>query len=198
MCFKNLFKIKTPNVYSKTDGLSKLEYFEKYQLKELFNLLHQAEELLKEISSENLNINFLNFKNIFIEEIYELEGDNIGDFTSIWSWFQTDKEWNQFTGLSGKEIGLKILNITTNWKIDNDFISGFKVFLDNEYGVILNKQRNNSFGIIRWDTLKEVDEEDWIGMFWNFKHMGGKVINQNHQFQYINNDGSLKDEFKSK
>ncbi|WP_435522441.1 hypothetical protein [Chryseobacterium indoltheticum] len=141
MFFKNLFKNKTPNVYSKTDGLSKVEYFEKYQLKELFNLLHQAEELLEEISSENSNSDFLNFKNLFIEEIYELEGDNIADFTNIWNWFQTDKEWNQFTGLSGKEIGVQILNITTNWKIDDDFISGFKVFLDNEYGVILDQEK---------------------------------------------------------
>lgn len=198
MFFKNLFKKTTPNVYSKTDGLSKLEYFEKYQLKELFNLLHQAKELLEKNFPENSNTDFLNFKNLFIEEIYELEDDNIADFATIWSWFQTDKEWNQFTGLIGKEIGLKILNITTNWKIDDDFISGFKVFLDNEYGVILNKERNNCFGIIRWDTSKEVDEEDWIGMFWNFKQMGGKIINQNHQFQYINDDGSLKDGFKTK
>lgn len=198
MFFKNLFKKTTPNVYSKTNGLSKLEYFEKYQLKELFNLLHQAEELLEEISSKNSNTDFLNFKNLFTEEIYELEDDNIGDFTIIWNWFQIDKEWNRFTGLIGKEIGLKILNITTKWKIDDDFISGFKVFLDNEYGVVLNRERNNSFGIIRWDTSKEVDEEDWIGMFWNFKQMGGKIINENHQFQYINDDGSLKERFKTK
>ncbi|MFL9833244.1 hypothetical protein [Chryseobacterium terrae] len=192
MFFKNLFKNKIPNVYSKTDGLSKVEYFEKYQLKELFNLLHQAEELLEEISSKNSNTDFLNFKNVFIEEIYELEGENIADFTNIWNWFQTDKEWNQFTALSGKEIGLKILNITTNWKIDDDFIPRFKISLENEYGIILEKQKENNFGIIRWDTPKEVDEENWIGMFETFKKMGGKIINQNHQFKYINDDGSLK------
>ncbi|KFE98154.1 hypothetical protein IX39_17335 [Chryseobacterium formosense] len=198
MFFKNLFKDNKSNAYYKTDRLSKIEYFEKYQLKELFNLLHQAEELLEEVCSENSHTDFINFKKLFVEEIYELEGDNIADFTNIWNWFQTNKEWNQFTGLTGKELGHKILNITTNWKIDDDFISGFKVFLDNEYGVILDKERNNNFGIIRWDTLKEVDEEDWIGMFWNFKQMGGKVISQNHQFKYINDNGNLKDEFKSK
>jgi hypothetical protein len=65
MFFKNLFKNKTPNVYSKTDRLSKIEYFEKYQIKELFNLLHQGEELLEEISIENSNNDLLNF-NFFL------------------------------------------------------------------------------------------------------------------------------------
>jgi len=193
MFFKNSFKNEAQNVYSKIEGLSKIEYFEKYYIKELFELLHQAEELLQEISVENSNIDFLNFSKLFIEEVYELEGDNIADFINIWNWFQADKEWNQFTGSDGKEIGLKILNIITNWKIDDDFISGSKVFLNNEYGLILNKHRNNNFGIIRWDSPKQADEEDWIGMFGTFKQMGGKIINQNYQFKYINDDGSLKD-----
>lgn len=120
MFFKNLFKNKTPNVYSKADRLPKIEYFEKYQIKELFTLLHQAEELLEEISIENSNNDLLKFKKLFIEEVYELESDNIADFTNIWNWFQTDKEWNQFTGLKGEKIGIKILNITTNWKINDN------------------------------------------------------------------------------
>lgn len=194
MFFKNLFKNKTPNVYSKTDRVPKIEYFEKYQIKELFTLLHQAEELLEEISIENSNNDLLNFKKLFIEEVYELESDNIADFTNIWNWFQTNKEWSQFTGLKGEKIGVKILPITTKWKIDDDFIPGFKISLENEYGVILEKQKENNFGIIRWDTPKEVDEEDWIGMFETFKKIGGKIIDQNHQFKYINDDGSLKNQ----
>ncbi|WP_279197107.1 hypothetical protein [Chryseobacterium indoltheticum] len=174
--------------------MTKIEYFEKYQIKELFTLLHQAEELLEEISIENSNNDLLNFKKLFIEEVYELESDNIADFTNIWNWFQTNKEWNQFTGLKGEKIGVKILHIITKWKIDDDFIPGFKISLENEYGVILEKQKENNFGIIRWDTPKEVDEEDWIGMFETFKKMGGKIIDQNHQFKYINDDGSLKNQ----
>ncbi|MCX8531318.1 hypothetical protein [Chryseobacterium luquanense] len=192
MFFKNIFNKNKITIYSKTNGLSKIEYVEKYQLKNLFTLLHQAEDLIEELALTNSDVKFLKFKNIFIEEICEIEGDNIADITKVWNWFKPHKEWNDFTGSKGIEIGSQIFNITTTWKLDDDFIPGTKVSLDNEYGLILDKGNDCSFGIIRWDTPKEVDEEDWVGMFGTFKESGGKIINESHQFKYINNDGSLK------
>lgn len=191
MFFKNIFN-KHKTSYSKTSGLSKIEYVEKYQLKKLFTLLHQAEELIEGLSLTNSEVHFLNFKNVFIEEIYELEGDNAADFTNIWNWFKPNREWSQFTEYNGTEIGSQIFTITNIWKLDDDFILGAKVFLDNEFGLILDKKRNGNFGIIRWDTPKEIDEEDWIGMFCTFKEMGGEVLDDGHQFKYINDDGTLK------
>lgn len=190
--FKNIFNRKKTHVYSKTNGLSKIEYAEKYQLKKLFTLLHQAEELIEESTLTNSDVQFLKFKNVFIEEIYELEGDNVADFTKIWNWFKPNREWIQFTESNGTEIASQIFTITNIWKLDDDFILGTMVFLDNEFGIILDKKRDENFGIIRWDTPKKIDEEDWIGMFCTFKEMGGEILDQGHQFKYINDDGTLK------
>lgn len=77
--------------------------------------------------------------------------------------------------------------------IDKDFSPGTKIFLENEYGVIIDFKENELSIIIRWDTPKENDFEDWSSMQGTFFDMGGKIINQNHQFNYINDDGSLKD-----
>ncbi|MDF2934475.1 MAG: hypothetical protein K0R36_3806 [Chryseobacterium sp.] len=197
MFFKNLFNKRRTNAYSKSSDLSKIEYFEKYQLHKLFNLLHQAEVLLEELALTNSDLKFLKFKNVLIEEIYEVEGDNVADFTNIWNWFKPNKEWRQFTESKGMEIGSQIFNITDIWKIDDDFISGSKVFLDNEYGVILDKEKNNNFGIIKWDTPKEI-EEDWIGMFGTFKESGGVIVDKSHQFKYIDDDGSFKNSLERK
>ncbi|AZA51837.1 hypothetical protein [Chryseobacterium sp. G0201] len=80
-----------------------------------------------------------------------------------------------------------------NSNIDNDFNPRTKVFLDDEYGVVLDIMRSGFYGMVRWDTPKELDNEDWIGLFGVFTQIGGKIIDQNHQFKYINDDGSLKD-----
>ncbi|ANF53183.1 hypothetical protein A0O34_14195 [Chryseobacterium glaciei] len=77
--------------------------------------------------------------------------------------------------------------------MDGDFSIGMKVFLDNEYGVIIDLKIHELSTVIRWDTPKEKDIEDWCSMWQTFFDMGGKIINQNHQFKYINDDGSLKD-----
>lgn len=148
--------------------------------------------MLKELALTNSDPKFIKFKNLLIEEIYEVEGDNVANFTNIWNWFKPNKEWRQFTEAKGMEIGSQIFSIVNIWKIDDDFISGSIVFLDNEYGVILDKEKDNNFGIIRWDTPHEVDEEDWIGMFGTFRELGGVIVDNSHQFKYINNDGSFK------
>lgn len=77
--------------------------------------------------------------------------------------------------------------------IDKDFRSGTKVFLDNEYGVIIDLKIHRLSTVIRWDTPKENDIEDWCSMWDTFFDVGGKIINRDHQFKYINDDGSLKD-----
>ena len=73
------------------------------------------------------------------------------------------------------------------------FSKGIKVSLSNEYGVVLDKSDDNEqYGLIRWDTNKENDIEDWRGLFGSFLELGGQLINQEHKFQFITDDGSLK------
>lgn len=76
--------------------------------------------------------------------------------------------------------------------IIKDFIPGIKVLLGNEFGVVLEDNRNGYYGLIRWDTAKEYGTEDWIGLFGTFVNAGGKILAY-HKFKYINDDGSLKD-----
>lgn len=48
------------------------------------------------------------------------------------------------------------------------------------------------YGLIRWDTNKELDFEDHRGMFGSFIQVGGKEVDQSYQFKFINEDGTLK------
>lgn len=78
--------------------------------------------------------------------------------------------------------------------MENDFIYGMKVSLDNEFGVVIKDKLNESnlCGLIRWDTSKENDIEDWRGQFGTFISIGGKILDNNYTFQFINDDGSLQ------
>lgn len=74
-----------------------------------------------------------------------------------------------------------------------DFIYGMKVYLNNEFGVVVKDEsdQSNFIGLIRWDTNKENDIEDWRGQFETFIRIGGIVFNDDHSFKYINDDGLL-------
>jgi hypothetical protein len=187
--FKRLFNIKAKH----SDRLSKVEYWKKWELFELFDDLHKGEKLLIEIGSDNTESQFLKFKDDYIEELYEIEGDNVADFTRIWEWFTPTKEWGTLLGEKGKEIGDNVFRITDKWKRNQGFLLGTKVSLENECGVVLDKSEDwNEYGLIRWDTDKENDIEDWRGLFGSFLQAGGQVINQDYEFKFINGDGTAK------
>ena len=77
-------------------------------------------------------------------------------------------------------------------KIDN-WTPGTKVSLKNEFGVVLDKTVDSDLvGLIRWDTDKENDTEDWRGLFGTFLQSGGQVINQDYKFKFIEDNGQLK------
>ncbi len=187
--FKRFFNKKPKH----SDGLSKVDYWKKWELFELFDDLHKGEKLLVDIASSNMDRQFLKFKNDYIEELYEIESDNVADFTRVWEWFKPTKEWNTMLGETGKEIGINVFRITDKWKRNQNFLLGTKVSLKNEFGVVLNKSEDwNEYGLIRWDTNQEKDVEDWRGLFGSFLQAGGQIINQDHVFKFINNDGTTK------
>ena len=189
----NMFKRLSSKNEINTEGLSKVDYWKKWELFQLFEDLHNGEKLLIEISRENSESYFLKFKEDYIEELYEIESDNVADLTRIWEWFTPTKEWQTFLGERGKLIGINVFRITEKWKRNQGFLIGTKVSLDNECGVVLDKSEDwNEYGLIRWDTNKENDVEDWRGLFGSFLQAGGQVINPDHEFIFINNDGTLK------
>jgi hypothetical protein len=144
--FKRLFNIKAKH----TDGLSKVDYWKKWELFKLFDELHKGERLLIEIAINNFEDQFLKFKNDYIEELYEIEGNNVADFTRIWEWFTPTKEWEMLVGDKGKEIGDNVFRITDKWKRNQGFLLGTKVSLEKECGVVLDKSEDwIEYGLIR-------------------------------------------------
>ncbi|WP_228452041.1 hypothetical protein [Chryseobacterium sp. G0186] len=61
-----------------------------------------------------------------------------------------------------------------------------------EYGVVTGIKKNESSTVIRWDTPDERDTEDWCRIWGSFVVAGGRIVDQDYQFKYINDDGSLK------
>ncbi|RXK61012.1 hypothetical protein ESA94_10050 [Lacibacter luteus] len=78
-----------------------------------------------------------------------------------------------------------------------------KVTLNGECGVVTEEfvevkdniqqvGRTKLYGLICWDTNKQPDFEDWRGLWWTFVAQGGTELNNNHQFKFINDDGTSK------
>jgi len=133
--FKNLFKKKS------SIRLTKSQYWQKFELVELFNDLFKAEILLKELIQENTGgVELQKFTEAFIEELYDIEGDNVPDFTNIMNLFKPDEEWNSFTFLRGNELGNDIYRRLCRWKRNQGFEVGAKVSLSGEFGVVLNTE----------------------------------------------------------
>lgn len=80
--------------------------------------------------------------------------------------------------------------------MNSGFRFGMKVAHSGEFGVVIKPDESSIWskepGIIRWDTTKQDDKEDWRGLFSSFIDTGGEVINENHNFQFIDEFGNLK------
>jgi hypothetical protein len=177
---------------AKERKLSKVDYWKKWELFELFDDLHKAEKLLTSGQFDEVS-GIEKFNTDFIEELYVIEGENVPDFTRMWIWFSPDKEWDSMIGIKGNELKTRIFRRVDRWKRNQDFLPGTKVFMKNEYGVVLDKPvDNNLVGLIRWDTENENDIEDWRGLFGSFLQAGGKVIDQEYKFKLIDEKGQLK------
>lgn len=75
---------------------------------------------------------------------------------------------------------------------NDDFYPGMKVALNGENGIVLDTERNEAgkaelHGVIRWDTEKEEDDEDWRGMFGSFIESGGKILDPEFEFTHLQN-----------
>lgn len=190
MSIKNIFKRFFKKDIQKK--ISKIDYWKQWEFFELFDDLHLAEQLLNE-NKLNPSIGFEEFKGQFIEELYEVEGDNVADFTRIWKWFNPNNKWDVIMGSIGKDLGLRIFYRTDRWKRNQEFLPETIVSLNNEIGLVLKgNDDKDALGLIRWDTPEEKDVEDWRGLFGSFLQIGGKVIEQDYKLKFINRDGTLK------
>lgn len=173
-------------------NLTKIDYWKKWNLFELFDNLNEAARFLAGNKANNASAEFISFRKVFIEELGEIKGDNVADFTLIWTWFTPGNEWDSIVGLTGRELGNTVFQKVDKWKRNQGFLPHTKVSLDDEFGVVLDIVNENDVpGRIRWDTNEENDIEDWRGLFGAFLDSGGQIINQDHKFKFINDDGSL-------
>lgn len=173
-------------LFNKRKGLTKLEFWEKFELKKLIEDLNIAQSLLEEtLASKDLELN--KFKEEFDEMLYNVSSNNVPDFTQVWFWFKPQGKWNEL--LNNEELRSRIYLIADRWKRNNEFVNGTKVKMNDEFGLVLIEDGKE---IIRWDTDKELDSEDWTGQFGVFIEIGGFIIDQNQQFEYIDENGKLK------
>ncbi len=187
--FKRLFR-------NRISRIPKYDYWKKWELFELIDDLHKAENLLSKLKgghSGKFNSKE-DFYNAFAEELDEVESDNVADFTLMWRWFMPGFEWNDFTGSEGKILGNQIFSRLDRWKRNHAFVPGTKVSLNGDFGVVIDSgtDKPDNYGLIRWDTDKESDIEDWRGLFGTFIDQGGQIISQTHEFNYIDDDGTQK------
>ncbi|HKX86019.1 MAG TPA: hypothetical protein VJL37_05070 [Flavobacterium sp.] len=101
--------------------MNKIEIWKKYELIDLFQDLEQAEKILSKLtggSSNNFN-SVEDFYNVFVEELYELKGENVPDFEQICIWFAPTSTWDDFVGLEGLELANRICERARKWNEDN-------------------------------------------------------------------------------
>lgn len=80
------------------------------------------------------------------------------------------------------------------------------MFLNGEFGVGIDHfvmkdhtfsnwegSYSKPYGIIRWDTRRKSDLEDWRGLWGTFVAQGGCAIGKDYQFQFINDDSTFKE-----
>lgn len=125
--FKRLFHLKK-------NQLSKIEYWKKWELFELIEDLHKAEKLLSTCKAGYSGefISAEDFHRAFVDELYNIEFDNVADFTLMWRWFMPNCIWDDFTGTEGLELGSRIFARLDRWKRNHDFVPETKVSLNGE------------------------------------------------------------------
>lgn len=173
-------------LFKKRKGLTKLEFWEKFELKQLIEDLNIAQSLLEKTSTpKDSELN--KFKEELEEVLYDVSYDNVPDFNQVWIWFKPEGKLN--TWLNNEKLRSRIYLRADRWKRNNEFINGTKVRMNDEIGLVLVEDGKAT---IRWDTNKESDSEDWTGQFGTFVETGGIIIDQNQKFQYIEENGKLK------
>jgi len=168
--------------------LSKLDYWKAFELYELFDDL---DGVIAVLEHNDTRVDFIAFKESFTEELGELEGANDPDFSRIWEWFAPGSDWDRLMARRGFELGKAIFKRADRWKRNQEFLPNSIVSLGGEYGVVLNDAPDRLYGLVRWDTDKAQDTEDWRGLWGTFVTMGGKVLEE-YDFKFIMPDSSIK------
>ncbi|SFA50265.1 hypothetical protein SAMN04488511_10932 [Pedobacter suwonensis] len=95
-------------------GLSKAAYWKAFELHALFDDLHRVKAVLEH--TYDTRIDFIAFKDEFLEELGELEGENSPDFSKVSAWFAPNAEWDKLMGPRGRVLGTSVFKRADWWK----------------------------------------------------------------------------------
>lgn len=136
--FNSFFGNKKPQ-----PGLSKADYWEAFELHALFDDLNKVKAVLEHTG--DTRIDFIAFRDEFMEEWSELEGENSPDFSRVSAWFAPDADWERLMGRRGRvRLFLKGPtggNATSSGIRLSYIISGVKYLSTKSTSVFLNTRK---------------------------------------------------------
>jgi len=109
LMFNSLFGNEKPQ-----RGLSKADYWEAFELHALFDDLNKVKAILEH--TDDTRIDFIAFKDEFMEELDILEGENHPDFSRVSAWFAPDADWDRLMGRRGRVLGTSVFKRADWWK----------------------------------------------------------------------------------
>jgi hypothetical protein len=107
--FQTLFGIKNK-------GLSKVEYWKKWEFFELLDDLHIALKACEQLTISQKTKENENFHDILADEIDNIEFGNKNDLNDIWILFSPGGQWVSIMKQSEKEVGERIFERADRWK----------------------------------------------------------------------------------
>lgn len=110
--FNKWFKSNRPR------RLTKLEYWDKWELNDLISDVELAYKLISECALKEESPHITYFKENLEMELFDLTHDNVPDFSRIWHWFRPQGEWSQLTDNLNEELREQIYYRSTRWKTE--------------------------------------------------------------------------------
>lgn len=104
---------------NKKSGLTKIEFWAKFELTKLIEDLRIAQQLIEQNRDAIETREFKKFASEFDEELFDVSHDNVPDFTQTWKWFKQGGEWDQLLKNIDNDLRERIYFRADKWKSNN-------------------------------------------------------------------------------
>ncbi len=103
------------------EGLSKVDYWKKWEYFELLDNLHEAEQLLSYFRGGHSHDfkSAQDFHQALVDVFDYVEYGNQNDLTRFCNWFAPTADWDDFVGMEGIALGNRIYERVSRWKRSN-------------------------------------------------------------------------------
>ena len=101
--------------------MNKVYIWKKYEIFDLFIDLEEAEVILSKLTGgfSNKFNSVEEFYKAFVEELYDLKGQNVPDFRQICLWSAPTSTWDNFVGIDGMALANRIYERAERWNKNN-------------------------------------------------------------------------------